>query len=141
MDTSKEYIKMCDCPEIQDIWESVVGDFYFTRDGLFRPMNIVDVYDGKGYAVLPRDANYGWLPRQDQIQEMLEKEYTELFRTYYSIYGLFHFFSIFYDRPDTLNKHETGEQLWLAFYMSEKHQKFWGKNGWEKSGQTSKEII
>jgi len=119
MDTSKEYIKMCDCPEIQEEWESKVGDFYFVRDGLFRPMSTVDVYDGGGYAVLPRDANYGWLPRQDQIQEMLGG--------YPILYCLRMLYMEFHPEfePDSF------EQLWLAFYMHDKHKKKWDDKRWK----------
>ena len=27
----KEYIKECDCPEIQELWKPKMGDFYFNR--------------------------------------------------------------------------------------------------------------
>jgi len=73
-----------------------------------------------------------WLPRQDQIQEMFVEQFEKIFRTYYSIYCLFQFFSIFYDGPDTLNKFDSAEQLWQAFYMKEMHNKIWDKDKWIK---------
>jgi len=132
MDTSKEYIKMSDCPEIQEKWWADVGDFYFIRDRLCRPTNVVDVYDGKGYALLPRDANYGWLPRQDQIQEMMGDLLSKRVEYQQCCYCLVERAYRFADSDFcNLPIGSSMEQLWLAFYMWEKHKKIWGKNGWE----------
>lgn len=124
MDTSEEYIKMCDCPEIQESWDADVGDYQFSRDRLFRPMNIVAVYDGGGWALLPRDANYGWLPRQDQIQRMLWGKFDN------PIMKMSEF-------VDFMNKwlwldFKTVEQQLLAFYLHEKHSKTWNGERWSK---------
>ena len=125
MDKSEIYIKMCDCPEIQGQWESEVGDFYFVKDRLFRPTKIVDVYEGRGHALLPREANYGWLPRQDQIQEML---------------GTFIWTSVLMEKcfngeyPSELQM-DTWEKRWLHLYMQNKHQKIWDGKKWIKKNE------
>lgn len=117
MDTSKLYIQMCDCPEIQknplpmyeasisyadkNIWVGHEGHFYY-----------------KGEL---------WLPQQDQIQEMLD----------YGIGVLVNDFEEFcvcelnmLATPDDFPK--SMEQLWLRFYMHEKHQKVWYGEKWVK---------
>jgi len=136
MDITKTYIKMSDHPLIQGQWESKKGDFYFSRDGLFRPTRVVDVYNAKGYAILPRDANYGWLPTQNQIQKMMLVDYNfpyELLMDFYKWVmwvpsGL---------KPNSVMEtanalYKTFEQLWLAFYMDKKHghTSLWDNAGW-----------
>jgi hypothetical protein len=126
MDTSKEYIKMCDCPEIQDKWEqSQAGDFYFMRDSLFCPTKITGNYNGDGWKLLPRTANYGWLPSQDQIQKMLQPiELHELLEVCMEPDGIMQI---------ALHEYaESMEQLWLAFYMFEEHKKTWEGDEWIK---------
>ncbi len=75
MDTSETYIKMCDCPEIQGqipisrAW----GNPYYEAHNF-----IADRYDGHlfneddGYYYPAADVDaIVWLPRQDQLQEMV----------------------------------------------------------------------
>jgi len=130
MDTSETYIKMCDCPEIQEEWKSgdlCKGDFYFSRDRHGRPTSVVDIYDGKGWALLPRDVNFGWLPRQDQIQEMaggLSPDKTGYSQLLHDFFQFIEFNEIRYIK--------SFEQLWLAFYMHEKHGKVWDGEKWVK---------
>jgi len=35
MDTSAEYVKMCDCPEIQGQWKPSVGDYVWRKYTIF----------------------------------------------------------------------------------------------------------
>jgi len=125
MDTSETYIKMCNCPEIQDShdwsygWETYVrarrnpfwgtnGDWYYDLDG-----NVI------------------WLPTQDQLQEMVfDSRITAIVISHeLSNYAL------------TIPKVKIGkdmkaypklsmEQLWLAFVMKEKFGKVWDKENW-----------
>lgn len=139
MDTSEEYVRMCDCPEIQGRWKSEQGDYCFFRDRFFRAMHITAINDGKGWALLPRDANYGWLPRQDQIQEMMGIDSVSTFET--AVYEMFfesdnhaHYNATPEWRTldyDSSERFATPEQLWLAFYMYEKHGKVWDGDKWE----------
>jgi hypothetical protein len=126
MDISKEYIKMCDCPEIQGFRKEIEDfkDGDWLRCGM--PSCKEDIH------VFP-DCYEGvrniWLPRQDQIQEMLPENNCKC-----SCCLVFHLNKFVEDNIGGF--FDTGidsmEQYWLAFYMSEKHQKFWGKDGWEK---------
>jgi len=108
---------MADCEEIQV--------------GKFRPM----VPPGKGIAYVGNDVavevdagsttwHIVWLPRQDQIQEMLGLE----------SYGKFYAFTG--DRPFPKTAYyiefDSWEKSWLAFYMHEKHSKIWDGEKWIK---------
>ena len=120
MDTSETSIKMCDCPEIE-------------RQG-FEKLGEAKRYDditrrfkfnwGKNNFFIGRT----WLPRQDQIQEMMD-------------YGLgafvndFHEFceddlGMYSDSDCKFHDYKSMEQLWLAFYMHEKHKKKWDGEKW-----------
>jgi len=112
MDTSETYIKICDCPEIQ----GQLDDF---EDGLNN--------DNCAYSKPVKNGGHPvWLPRQDQIQEMFG-EVANL--RYFSglIEGFFRFSTTGYGVEQ-----KTFEQLWLAFYMHEKHGKVWDGKKWIK---------
>ena len=80
MDTSEEYIKMCQkATEVQALCEA---DVEIESPSI-------------------------WLPRQDQLQGMVE----------YTV---------------GVNKFNSMEQLWLAFVMSEKYNKKWDGKDWIK---------
>lgn len=101
MDTSKEYVKMCDCLEIRRHRPELAC----SKDSFF--------------------STGTWLPRQDQIQEMLRED---------NFHGLFTSLYRFWGRnwnKEVLDKVESMEQFWLAFYMYEKHQKTWSGEEWK----------
>jgi len=118
MDVSKAYIKMCDCPEIQ-------GQVFDFGDGY---NNDNSAYSGK----IIDGGQLVWLPRQDQIQEMLPENKCKC-----SCCLIFHLNQFIKDNIEGFfdAKIESLEQYWLAYYMSEKHQKFWDskKQKWIKS--------
>ena len=130
MDTSDEYAKQCDCPEIQGLRpsEQLRHDFWWFKKQPFKE------YINNKYHCL-------WLPRQDQIQEMMFKNNPRDVCGLAT--GLANFMQgqqRFYKSGRVKKLYPVGsmEQLWLAFYMSEKHQKFWSKEGWvnEKDNST-----
>lgn len=123
MDTTKQNIKMCekaseiqtqiDHPSFKD-WR--FGTQFFQNNIFnFRLRNPHD--KGSCYTV--------WLPRQDQLQGMVGKEYH--YKTHI-IADLYRFWS---------GKNNKGifylsmEQLWLAFVMKEKYNKVWNGMEWE----------
>lgn len=112
MDTSVEYIKMCDCEEIRGKWAKEKGDFY-SAGGSIRVL-FTDAFYNNGKEI--------WLPRQDQLQEMVEKPTLKIES---SLEYLFSFFI------NNLTNYKTWEQSWLAFFMKEKHSKIWVENNWE----------
>ena len=111
MDTSKEYIKMCDCPEIQ------------LKEG-----EHAGVYSFYNYDSVPSI----WFPRQDQIQEMMKDHFElgDIMEPF--IFLATHILSEL-SEDNHYQKAKTPEQLWLAFYMFEKHGKVWDGEKWLKN--------
>ena len=125
MDTSKEYIKMCDCPEIQKQEPDASGEYMGCRNG-----------DESG------KSGFVWTPRQDQIQEMVrefysrkvgnKKPHNKWFPEGYV--GLGYVLGAFctHIKKNQLmqEKYKSFEQLWLAFYMWESDEKIWDGKEW-----------
>ena len=126
MDTSETYIKMCEkAGEIQKLW---------------KPNEEFDLayceYCHKCHRILGEHKDsYIWLPRQDQLQEMVSPNKERLA-------GLITAFDVFLynegerlpEGENHLNSIETHytsmEQLWLAFIMKEKYNKVWNNGDW-----------
>ena len=122
MDTSKAYIKMCDCPEIQD--KDMGGLYMFNHGPVKGRLYWSDTEIGKS-----ADVDI-WLPRQDQIQEMLFPSLEEM---QLSIIEMIEEFDVFVMETNLANEAlGSMEQLWLAFYMHEKYQKIWNGKKWTK---------
>jgi len=113
MDTSEEYVKMADCPEIQKDKVTIRNKDYFV------------------HIETKRKAYYVWLPRQDQIQEMIERFMAET-KNWRGVWALEQSFHHWFLEEAKINVGATMEQLWLAFYMYEKHKKGWDGNKWIK---------
>ena len=131
MDTSEQYIKMCDWPEIQDKWEPGDGDWaYSIRDGaspIFPPTRHL----GKLLGRLKDD--FTFLPRQDQIQEWFDWRKYDV-----SVCWCAKPFKLEWsdDPMETFGVNgDSMEQLWLAFYMYEKHGKVWNGEEWVRRGE------
>jgi len=130
MDFSEKYIEMCSkASEIQELWKQDKGEYvavysseweYLDKDHQVRKKTFKEI------VILGVDGNYVtdeslcvWLPRQDQLQEIMEIDIhsvrpfiilDQLMDRYITRYGYLL---------------ETIEQLWLAFFMSEKYKKYW----------------
>ena len=121
MDTSEQYIKMCEkAEEIQVYKTHRQTDMY-----LHKGIDGDEVMAGYNLAYV---ANSIWLPRQDQLQEMVglidgvNYHYQDLERHFYE----------WINRHDYKWRHytATAEQLWLAFVMKEKYNKVWNGENW-----------
>ena len=151
MDTSETYIKMCDTLEIQNKVKEIEY-----------PNNQFLVWWNKGiYIKCPKCNWYGyedseyctvcgtkmkhieepypshhkelqnaiWLPRQDQIQEMIDDSWVITFECFDTWY-----FNTSYPGERYPNDvFKSMEQMWLAFYMWEKHRKVWDGDKWAKT--------
>lgn len=163
MDTSEQYITMCEkAREIQKVWEPQEGDWAFYYDGgcsnnshvicghilsrapdknfgtLLRMSREAfrEVMGNTRYWMKRKDNKfdvltgvYVWLPRQDQLQAMVMGG-SEFFPR------LNDRFRYWYDGEidqDGERYHWTGEQLWLAFVMHEKHLKRWDGEEWKEA--------
>ncbi len=113
MDTSKEYIKMCDCEEIQNWTHKDLDEFdvVYPIDGCSDPIPASWVCAG----LCPEE--FTWLPRQDQLQEMVKEDCHICL-----LEKVIDFAEIDFN--------ESFEQLWLRYVMKEKHNKTWNGEGW-----------
>ena len=131
MDTSKEYIEMCEkAEEIQGRELAITGDLYWSCGmvrmivNCERHMKLYYTRESK-YSIV----QYGyikhhiWLPRQDQLQAMI-KEYDEA----YGLIDAIHEYILTHEW-----KRMSMEQLWLAFVMKEKYQKTWNGKEWSNA--------
>lgn len=124
MDTSKEYIKMCEkAEEIQKRWGAVKGDVY-----CFKGEN----YDSSSMGYIPYKQKAAvWLPRQDQLQEMVRNMPVDLPLSAIGWIGKFYQWCVDEMEHVTPMKNSM-EQLWLAFVMKEKYNKVWTGKEWVK---------
>lgn len=121
MDTSEVYVKMCDHPKVQE-QEPYVGDT--SKD--------YHHWGGeKGDWEL-----CVWLPKQDQVQALLEIKCVGSF--YFYVYNMFfcseggaHYNADPLWRVTDRERFKTPEQLWVAYYMYNKHDMLWNGEEWE----------
>ena len=138
MDTSKEYIKMCEkAKEIQRIWKTNATTGDVTQIGVlcsFEEYHNDDTYDfgfGDTDIQITNAKELTWLPRQDQLQGMVPiNSYSCVAGADGTILGRFYQFykDIRHHKPC----YKTYEQLWLAFVMKEKYNKTWNGEDWVK---------
>ena len=135
MDTSEQYIKMCEkAKEIQKSHKWELGSFYYMpKDGecaiysskCREYSRFATISDGEEFAL---DDPFIWLPRQDQLQEMLvfpSGTFKDNFWTALFCLNEWGFESKFIDYiPMSM------EQLWLAFVMKGKYNKVWTGEEW-----------
>jgi hypothetical protein len=133
MDTSPEYILMCDkAEEIQQIKRqksypsNLISQFWQTLEPRIIDIagdvltKILDTTNFQGY-------HYIWLPRQDQLQEMIgDIPYYQKLRLIYESF----LNGIAFEKNFT-----SMEQLWLAFVMKEKFNKTWDGTEWVKDAR------
>ena len=133
MDTTETYIKMCDCPEIQglapDKHEAII---------VFSLRNDITAYHASSVWANLDNNDAIWLPRQDQLQEMVYNPFpfsilASLMRFVFeseSTRGLGTGLSGKLN-PSYVHSFTSMEQLLLAFIMKEKFNKTWNGSGWE----------
>ena len=114
MDTSKEYIKMCEkAEEIQKEWIPQNGDFFFTNK-----VYVWGCYECKKGI---------WLSRQDQLQEMLDVNNSKFVKPCFMAMNFAEWLN---NNIRFSNVDWSMEQLWLAFVMIEKYNKIWNSEEW-----------
>ena len=156
MDTSKEFVKMCEkAEEIQEILDCQyyrIQNVFAVREkrkqciheeeSLFIPYSYdklyctrcgkkleeyettyIDTYCTKPFAIDKEIKKFIWLPRQDQLQEMIDWQNLGPAKVTEMGYRLFKFLEI----PHSFT---SMEQLWLAFAMWEKYHKTWNGEDW-----------
>lgn len=135
MDVSPQYVKMCDqAVEIQEQAPTKCSDFPVTNclriftdicgewwaDRINKPSWW---YERKGEIVC-YDPLYVWLPRQDELQEMILPQYGNTRKMLLSFAD--------YVEYETTNKQVSMEQLWLSFCYKILYNKVWDneKENW-----------
>lgn len=152
MDVSKKYVEMCEkATEIQELWQYDDGDFYLHRftdnntddkskDLIGKDINMTlciscNVKDSYGDQYIseynPKGENI-WLPRQDQLQDIVFEGETFGSHTPTAMFKLLSDYLHRIKNPDCEYWHnfESMEQLWLSFVMKEKYSKTWGGKEW-----------
>ncbi len=127
MDLTKQYILMAEkAEEIQKAWKPIIGDVFMGSD---------DVMPGRSYAIyigiLENKETSIWLPRQDQLQEMIDWNNYGSYHTSLKVAMLEEFYKTvkISIEPEDISM----EQLWLAFVMKEKYNKVWTGQDWKVS--------
>jgi hypothetical protein len=132
MDVSENYIKMCEkAAEVQDRKPKNIeftSNVYFGQLTLeSRPVpHLFTISDP-----LLVDEDSVWLPRQDQLQEMVIYK-SEDKTLKYRMWMLVTEFDIWKNGKGCSDTYESLEQLWLAFVMKENYQKVWNGEDWVK---------
>lgn len=127
MDTSETYIKMCDDVDLQLALRKLMNipedwsNWCATHNRPYYDHN------DRGQKKLEGECKGLILPGQDQIQEIMrwEKEPTV------QLLDRFHSWVLECSiRELIIHSNTSMEQLWLAFYMKEKHNKLWDGDKW-----------
>ena len=144
MDTSKQYVEMCSkAKEIQDL-QPVIKDTWDDEDYRYTSFyyfpNEHDTENGGSIRIFKWDndechpiiGDYHdnaegciWLPRQDQLQNMIEGNLNHLILSFQDFYME----NCVFDQKFDADKISM-EQLWLAFVMKEKYSKIWNGTDW-----------
>jgi len=157
MDTTPKYIKQCEkAEEIQRLWEKQDGDYYYEelkekQTGGYKQGTHIFCYgcqyEMSSHQITKNTEKFIWLPTQDQLQKMIEYNFSE--QGFSSGWGFAYthiddMFCAFWEWREKEIKAQgrgrlpdesiTAEQLWLAFVMHEKFDTHWDneKEEWVK---------
>lgn len=125
MDTTKEYIEMCrELPD--EIIKEREWEFYDTvyLEDLKSTRTVTLKYH---FSHIVPDYDSVWLPRQDQLQEMIDDIFSN--REIVPLTAKLHDVCIHLIQKHNFNG-RTMEQLWLAFVMHEQYGKTWNGKVW-----------
>jgi len=141
LDNSETYVKMCEkAEEIQKYWIPVPNDYAIDCITITNMRNLVTVQNDAEYPFLDvqlsteRQNEFRrrciWLPRQDQLQELLQQYWWADKQPLNNISLLLQKFYWWLD--ETCPNNQSMEQLWLSFVMSKCYQKIWNGSEWLK---------
>jgi hypothetical protein len=126
MDKSSHYIKMCESAKVvQKLWQPEFGDFFISRSlGLTSPCQPIMSDLEKKVSYL-KTIKAVWLPRQDQLQEMVIEKYATPWDLALAFSNV-----LMGDNASYFDNFASMEKLWLAFIMLEKYKKKWKEGEW-----------
>ena len=132
MDTTAKYVEMCEKAKEIQLYRTVkkrceAGDFVYNKDEY-----IIEVAEAR-IMLLVEDV---WLPRQDQLQEMIKcnDPFTGTDRIdFFLSWVRSENHTVGYKTSILPYDFKSMEQLWLAFVMKERYSKVWSttKKDWE----------
>ena len=116
MDKSSHYIKMCESAKvIQKQWKPELGDFFVSMSlGLTSACQSI-TSDLEKKASYLKTIKAVWLPRQDQLQEMVIDKYATPWDLAIAFSNL-----LMDDKTSYFDNFDSMEKLWLVFIMLEK---------------------
>ena len=126
MDCSNEYVDMCrKATEIQNKHEWKDGDFVADSFVGFHCFNYsIGIHCDECKREYGKwSANATWLPRQDQLQAMIDFSKEMEFSGLYELTTFLRFYGF--------EKNWSMEQLWLAFVQNQLHQLKWDGKEWK----------
>lgn len=146
MDTTEKYIKMCEkAEEIQNLIDMFqLGNFLWRGKEYLYEACVCD-------AVPCFKDEKVWLPRQDELQDILKA--THLTNPYNLVSFLWNVLNEDKSCPEEVSCEEcikesmywrnfkTMEQLWLAFVMYEKYNKSWNGKKWVEENEVKVPFI
>jgi hypothetical protein len=126
MDKSSQYIRMCESAKvIQEKWKPEFGDFFVSMSlgltSLCQPIT----------SALEKEASYlekikaVWLPRQDQLQEMVIENHAMPWDLALAFSNV-----LMGDNASYFDSFDSMDKLWLAFIMLAKYKKQWKEGEW-----------
>jgi hypothetical protein len=126
MDKSSHYIKMCESAKvIQKLWKPEFGDFFVSMSlGLTSACQPItsDLEKKVSYLMTIKAV---WLPRQDQLQEMVIEKYATSWDLSVAFSNV-----LMGDSASYFDDFDSMEKLWLSFIMLEKYKKKWKEGEW-----------
>jgi hypothetical protein len=126
MDKSSPYIKMCESANvIQKQWKPEFGDFFVSMSlGLTSQSQPITSDLEKKVSYL-KTIKAVWLPRQDQLQEMVMENYAMPWDLAIAFSN-----DLMGEDASYFEKFDSMEKLWLAFIMLEKYKRKWKEGEW-----------
>ena len=126
MDKSSHYIKMCESAKVmQKKWKPEFGDFFVSMSlGLTSPCQPI-VSDLEKKVSYLKTIKAVWLPRQDQLQEMVIEKYAAPWDLAIAFSNV-----LMEDKVSYFDNFDSMEKLWFAFVMLEKYKKKWKDEAW-----------
>ena len=126
MDKSSQYIKMCESAKaVQKQWKPELGDFFVSMSlGLTSACQSI-TSDLEKKASYLKTIKAVWLPRQDQLQEMVIDKYATPWDLAIAFSNL-----LMDDKTSYFDNFDSMEKLWLVFIMLEKYKKKWKEGSW-----------
>jgi hypothetical protein len=126
MDKSSQYIKMCESAKAaQKQWKPELGDFFVSMSlGLTSACQSI-TSDLEKKASYLKTIKAVWLPRQDQLQEMVIDKYATPWDLAIAFSNI-----LMDDKTSYFDNFDSMEKLWLVFIMLEKYKKKWEEGAW-----------